>query len=285
MNTTTRESTDGQNLREPTDGYGFPNTIWSDIDALRSGNDEQRAAALERLLHKYRPPMREFLLRVFHKWRGATPEWLEDCLQSFIERKMMMPGLLEGAEPSSGRFRKLLMTALWRYVATQHRALVRRFKREVPLPEEDEAAGPSASDCLEFEKAWARSIWNEAVRQFESQCRQADQALIWAVFLRRRLFPLEARHTAETLDQTVEYVHHTFGKTLRRQQVSNWQKTAERKMDRCVRDVLADGCANAEDIQEELLSLIQILKGGMSLPTRLHPPSGAANTRNRMNHE
>ena len=249
------------------DGYGFLETIWTDVEAVRAADQEIRLAALARLLTKYQWPLQAYLRATFGWRRRVTPEWLEDCFQKFIEQKVMMKGLIAKADRSRGRLRDLLKKALWNFAMQEYRALIRE-----PEPEEleEEPEGPARA-CPEAEKAWARQVLNDALLQLETGCKKASQGVLWIIFLRRRLFPLAGTAPAESLAETAEHVRLVLHQTLTPQQISNLQKTAERKLYRCIRDVLAEYCPNAEDIEEELLAFIEILKGGISLPTRLRP--------------
>jgi len=259
------------------DALGFQGTIWTEVEAAGANDQEIRLAALSILLTKYEAPMRAYL-RVKFGWRpGVNRECLEDWFQSFIERKMMLKGLIETADPSRGRFRDLLKKALWNFAMQEYRARLRRTGKEVAMQEGgEEVAATEQHDCPEVEKEWARRVFLDALLELESGCKQGNQELIWIIFLRRRLFPLAGQEPAESLEQTVACVQRAYGKVLTPQQISNCQKTAERKLSRCISNVLAEYCRDAEAIEKEKLALIEILRGGVSLPTRLRPPHPAS---------
>jgi hypothetical protein len=262
---------------ESPDAFGFQGTIWTQVKAAGTADQEIRQAALDRLLTKYQAPLKAFLGTRFG-WRPrVNPGCLEDWFQSFIERKVMLRGIIETADRSRGRFRDLLKTALWNFAMQEYRALLRRIGPEVELETEGVDGGTTEQhECPEAEKAWARRVFIQALQQLEADCKQGNHQLTWIIFLRRRLFPLAGKEPAESLEQTVAHVLQAYGQVLTPQQVSNRQKTAEQKLSRYIRDVLAEYCRNAEDIEEELLGLIDILKGGVSLPTRLRPPQPAS---------
>jgi len=259
------------------DALGFQGTIWTKVKAAGANDQEIRLAALNILLTKYEAPMKA-CLRVKFGWRpGVNRECLEDWFQSFIERKVMLRGLIDTADPNRGRFRDLLKKALWNFAMQEYRAWLRRTGNEAEMAEGGEEVGATKqNECPEAEKEWARRVIIQALLELETDYKQGNQELLWIIFLRRRLFPLAGQEPAESLEQTVAYVQRAYGKVLTRQQISNCQKSAERKLNRCVRDVLAEYCRSEEDIEEELLALIEILRGGVSLPTRLCPPHPAS---------
>jgi hypothetical protein len=136
----------------------------------------------------------------------------------------------------------------------------------------EQRPAPGRTECLDFEKEWVRRVFVEALQQLESGLKQPDRELIWIIFLRRRLFPLARQGPAESLEETAAHIQRVFGAVLSVQKISNCQKTAERRLHHCIRDVLAEYCRSAEDIEEELMALIEILRGGIALPTRMCPP-------------
>jgi hypothetical protein len=275
-NTATRIAATKRNRQESLDHYGFEPTIWTDVEAVRVSDQQVRLAALGRLLTKYQGPLKAYL-RIRFGWRpGVNRPPLDDWFQSFILQKVMLKGLIEKADRSRGRFRDLLKKALWNFAMQEYRAWRRQTGNQVEIGAEgEEVGGTEQHECPESEREWARRVLDDALVQLEDDCKRAQQQVIWTIFLRRRLFPLAGGEPAESLDETAAYLQRAFSEALDRQQISNLQKTAERKLNRCIRDVLAEYCPNAEDIEEELLAFIEILKGGVSLPTRLRPPQRA----------
>src|SRR2546421_1129203 len=100
---------------EAEDRYGFQVTLWTEmIGPACKGEADARIEALNKLLEKYWPPLKAFLFASLHKWR-VKYDWIEECLQEFAYRKILLKELITKADRNRGRFRDLLKTALYRF--------------------------------------------------------------------------------------------------------------------------------------------------------------------------
>src|SRR5512143_4225686 len=83
----------------------FNTTQWSVVLGAQ-GSDADARAALESLCHTYRPPVLAYICS-----RGYSSDVAEDLTQSFFTRFLERGDYAE-ADPSRGRFRAYLLTAI-----------------------------------------------------------------------------------------------------------------------------------------------------------------------------
>ena len=86
----------------------FTTTRWTLVNAAVRDN-QAAAAALEELCEAYWPPLYGYL-----RGRGYPVEKAQDLTQGFFAR-LLETGAITLADPSRGRFRAFLLTALKRY--------------------------------------------------------------------------------------------------------------------------------------------------------------------------
>ena len=99
------------------------------VNAAGHRSDPQAAAALGELCQIYWPPLYSYL-----RGRGHATEEAQDLTQGFFARLLERQDI-RAADPSRGRFRGFLLTALKRYVINEHErgASMRRGGRQVHL--------------------------------------------------------------------------------------------------------------------------------------------------------
>jgi len=156
-------------------GGRFPTTRWTLILAAREG-DEPRRAALEQLLSVYWRPVYFYLRR-----RGLGVEDAEDAVQGLFAQ------LLQGdfpirLDPSRGRFRSYLLTAVDHYLVNLHEknAALKRggAVRFVPLdlePAERELRAAAEEPLLAFEREWALGVMERALVRLRDEYRAGQR--------------------------------------------------------------------------------------------------------------
>jgi RNA polymerase sigma factor (sigma-70 family) len=154
----------------------FDTTRWS-IVARARGDDRDARAALESLCRAYRPPVLAYV-----RSRGHAADVAEDLTQTFFAR-FIEDALHCVADPSRGRFRAFLLTALKRFLINadlEANALKRGgAMRRVALPDEQPSAADwlvdSASPEREFERRWALAALEVALRRLHEECEKAGK--------------------------------------------------------------------------------------------------------------
>lgn len=229
----------------------FPTTRWSLILAGRDDPTASRSA-LEHLCQAYRAPVLACIRR-----RTTSLAEAEDLTQAFftalIERRID-----ELADPSRGRFRSLLLTALMRWLANaeEHRRALRRGGGVTPLNLADASvpAEPSSADPeLAFQREWAMTVLSRALTALRRETAAAGRSALFDA-LREHL--IEAPDSAD-----YERIGERFG--MRRNTVAVAVHRLRQRLRACVRAELADTVAREDQIDAEMESLRLALGGAI----------------------
>jgi RNA polymerase sigma-70 factor (ECF subfamily) len=145
----------------------FPETRWTLVIAARL-DPEKRRAALEELVR----PRWKALFVVARK-QGLPPAEAEDAVQGFIAR-LLEGDVLERLDPGKGRLRAYLRTAFRHYLTSQRqeeRAAKRGGgERHADLADvEAWVASPAAAPDVLFDRAWALSLFSDALSELERE--------------------------------------------------------------------------------------------------------------------
>jgi RNA polymerase sigma factor (sigma-70 family) len=146
--------------RSPAEGR-MPDTRWTIIARLHSGDEKQIRRALDDLCAQYRYPLYCYIRR-----RGLNHHDAQDALHDFLA-KLLRVGAFEAAEEEKGRLRSFLLTCLNRYLNTwSHRHDHRHeisIEAEAGLNEEQEQyqkerfTDDDSPDRI-FERKWAQEL-------------------------------------------------------------------------------------------------------------------------------
>jgi hypothetical protein len=137
--------------------------------------------ALDTLLRRYWPAL---VAHLVHK-KQLPRDRAEDLVQSFIQEKILERNLLERADPSKGKFRAYLLTALDRFVIDCWRKQA-HAARARDLPTDAEAG--AGLDV--FDVAWAMQVLVESIKGMRTECASKQRPDLWGVFAGRALAPV-----------------------------------------------------------------------------------------------
>ena len=153
-------------------------TAWSVVLGAQQGGDAGQAY-LERLIKTYWKPAYYYARR-----RGMDHHAAADCIQEFFAR-MLAGEWLANVDKERGRFRGWLLTALRRWVSRSrtHTGMDRLtlVNDEVVRAYEEEDAGTNPDEL--FNKAWARSCLDEAMRLMTEETRGTQREKQVEVFI------------------------------------------------------------------------------------------------------
>jgi len=170
----------------------FLSTEWSVIRDLQQGEDEEDAL-IARFLEQYWKPVYCYL-----RHKGLDNETAKDLTQGFFQEIVLGRGLIRRADQTRGSFRRLLLTALERYLRSEHRkdAAYKRHPKgwRIPLDEIDLADRAGPMTCLtaeeSFNYAWLASLLDDVLAEVERECRAHDLETHWRVFHERVVEPI-----------------------------------------------------------------------------------------------
>ena len=174
-------------------GSKFPATRWSVIEAVRSGEPEEQARALDTLCAAYWRPVYKY---VRLRWNRPAED-AQDLTQGFFAEALER-ALLAKYDPAKSRLRTYLRLCVDSFVMNEDKA-ARRQKRggaaaHVALDfqaAEGELAGATidadsipSPDSLEefFEKEWIRSLFALAVEDLRKSCLERERERTFRLF-------------------------------------------------------------------------------------------------------
>jgi DNA-directed RNA polymerase specialized sigma24 family protein len=224
----------------------FPETRWTLVLAARQ-DPKKRAAALESLV---RPRWKA--LYVVARKHGLLPSEAEDAVQGFIAR-LLEGDVLERLDPGKGRLRSYLRTA-FRHYLTSLREEERAQKRGGGEKSADLAdveawvASPADSPDVLFDRAWALSLFAEALdeleREYVSGARKGPFEVVRELFQFGAAPPyaeLAARH-GMSIPQLKAFVHR-----------------ARLRFRELLRQRVAETLPDAADADDELAALLGVM--------------------------
>jgi len=151
----------------------FATTHWSVVQAAGQPESSRYQQALETLCEAYWLPIYFYLRRCGHRQDSA-----EDYTQGFFARLLENDGL-RLAEPTRGKFRSFLLTALKHFLANEgdrNRTLKRGGGRRILSLDVDEAENRYAAQPAHrmtperiFERSWALAILERAMSRLHDE--------------------------------------------------------------------------------------------------------------------
>lgn len=238
----------------------FPPTEWQRLDILRAGTDAERREAFDELFRRYRLPVLGFLQR-----RGRPREHAEDLVQDFFTY-CLTERVFDQADPSRGRFRNLMLTALQRYGANQERHAAAQARRPegglvstdtsgpdgTPL---DHRAGGATAETA-FERAWARALLDRVLVRVRDELSGSGRSTHYDILLSSVVKPVLDGALAPARDALAR----EHG--LTEKEVSNRLVTAKRAYQRLLRDEIRAYAKSDDEVEQEIAELFRAFSTG-----------------------
>ena len=233
----------------------FMTTQWTEIARLDHVTEQQRRDHLGVLLQKYWLPVFYYL-----KQKGLSSDRAKDMVQEFYLEIVMGKSLISQADRSKGKFRTFILTALDRFLISQHRkeTAQKRAPSEniVPLdlinPETLASPSKNLSPMQVFNQVWASELLSTVVLEVQENCNHTGKSLHWAVFQARVLDPIMTQNGAPSLPE----LKARFGIETEAK-ISNMIVTVKRRFQISLMKHLKLIVENNEDIDDEIGRLIQ----------------------------
>lgn len=236
--------------------WTFPSTDWSAVGTAAAGADPEASAALDRLLTRYLPALRAFLVVE----RRMDVHRADDLLQGFVAERILEKNLLAQADRGRGRFRSFLLACLIRYVSAECRREAAAIRHPGPgklkgldAPGVQLLTPETRSDA--FDLAWAQQVVADALKRMKDECDSGLRPDLWAIFEGRVLLPATQGAAPLEYGQLVE--RFGFASVA---QATNALVTAKRMYARSLRRAVAQYAgADGAEVDEELRRLRTIL--------------------------
>jgi RNA polymerase sigma factor (sigma-70 family) len=236
---------------------GFPRTRHSAIDALKTGDGNQRRVAMNRVIGIYWAPVYKYLRLRWHK--GAQEA--EDLTQGFF-LSALEGEYLASFDPAKARFRTFLRVCLDRFVNrqnesasaqkrggdTEHLSLDFAFvEGEILSRNSQSAMNPEVL----FEQEWIRSLFSRCVEQLKAQSEAAGKSVAFAMF---QSYDLGATDSPEP--PSYQDLANKHGVTV--ETVTNYLAAMRREFRRIVLAEIRELTSSDEEYREEVRAILGI---------------------------
>lgn len=237
----------------------FETTSWSLIISARASRED-----LERLLKTYWSPVYAFLRR-----KGKGPHDAADLTQEFLSRVVLQRDLIGKADPSRGRFRTFLLTAVRNFLIDEHRR--ENSSRAAPggdkrlisafVPDDERVlnlADPRGEDdpAAAFDRQWATTALHLTFERVREECQANGLDPHWQAFETNVAGPAISGSEPLALDQLAKRIGAESP-----EQASSMIQTVKRRFRRTLRRVVAETVDTTEELEEELALLLRFLEG------------------------
>lgn len=234
-------------------------TQWSLFERVQRGGTQQAREARAQIALIYSNILFEMTRRLKWKLDDATAR---DCVQGFLEKRILSGTLLDQADPQKGRFRTFLFVSFRNFVTDQMRSVLRNpVAFGQPLLPDGSPPGTELTeeDSQHLEVAWAREVLQQSIIRMREECQLSEQMRIWNVFEGRLLRPVTHMARPVSYDTLMDQCGFESVK-----EAANSLTTAKRIFRRVSRQVLED-FSGSVDSDEELRLLRSIFASGISL--------------------
>jgi len=214
---------------QPTDmggvGKAFLTTHWSLLEDVGSTNEEKDRALVGLLLSRYWKPVYCFLHR-----KGYDNEQAKDLTQDFFHEIVLARSLFQRADPSKGRFRSFLLTALKRYLINVEHA--KEAQKRIP------------------------ALLERVLEEVKAQCHADGRAVYWHVFHDRILQPIKERADSPSVQETCTKYNIVDGIKL-----ANMIVTVKRRIRSVLKRHVCDSVMSDTEAGEELETIMRFFPG------------------------
>jgi DNA-directed RNA polymerase specialized sigma24 family protein len=232
----------------------FRTTSWTHIRALKSPDASQRQEALQSLVERYWPAVYAYLRRQGHSRDSAS-----ELTQAFFSDVVVGRSLFGRADECNGRLRTLLLRSLRNFCIDQtRRARTSRTVLTLSITFEVEEAKLESIPCSEgeatFDRRWALSLFEEALRRCETHFRRTGRDSHWELFEQRILTPAVTGNAPAAY--TAASCAAAFNTTAL---AAAAVQVVKRRFISLLREVVAETVENPADVEQEFLNVRNLL--------------------------
>jgi RNA polymerase sigma factor (sigma-70 family) len=219
-------------------------TRHSAVEAVRSGDAEERARALETLASVYWRPVYGYLRL---RWRKEHEEAADLTQELFAE--VLAKELIARFDPSRARLRTYLRVCIDGLVANRRRAALRRnpagaFDFDLAREQLEQVPAAETPETL-FEKEWGRGLFALALRRLEEECAGKGKSDHYAILEQYDLAPERPTYASLAAQLGISVTD-----------VTNRLFRTRRELRRIVLEVLHELTGSDEEFREEARALL-----------------------------
>ncbi len=237
---------------------GASHTDWLLIAEAGQEDERKAATALERVVRRYWPAVYAYV-----RSTGRDVHEASDLTQGFVADVLISRRLCAGADPSRGRFRALLLTAVKNYLKERHRYETRKMRSPdhvIRLDLEnvrvaDAGRGPQPSPEEAFAYQWGATLVRRVLERVRAACLADEMDAHWIVFEHRVARPMLLGEPPTDYAELVERLGLNDAA-----QAANMMVTVKRRFAGALRDEVARTVASADEIEDEIRELLKDLE-------------------------
>lgn len=237
-------------------GQAFLTTHWTLIEAIKSGEDKDRAL-IGLLLERYWKPVYCYLRR-----KGYDNEAAKDLTQGFLHEVVLNRALVQKAEQSRGRFRSLLLVALNRYVINVKEGQTARTRipqdklvsLEVVEPPELARMMTNSNPDDFYHYVWLSTLLDQVLSAVETSCQHDGLHAHWQLFHERVVQPI----LQGSVPPSLANVGRKHG-IQDEKKASNMVITVKRRFRSALKEYVRTTVASDKYVQEELTEIMKFL--------------------------
>lgn len=165
-------------MASPDDHLSQIETLWSVVERAHAGDDPRLKSAQVELLERYSVAVRRYALAALR-----SEELADEVQQEFALR--FVRGDFGGADPTRGRFRSFVKTAVYHLIIDQQRKQQRNARQGQFHTDSPEPAAPTEEDRdAEFDRGWRDTLLNRAWQRLRSDSEKSQRHYYTALRLR-----------------------------------------------------------------------------------------------------
>jgi RNA polymerase sigma-70 factor (ECF subfamily) len=237
----------------------FQTTCWSEILDAKTRDETRRRAVVGNLMQRYWKPVYCYL-----RHKGHKNETAKDLTQGFFYEIILGRELIQQANKARGRFRTFLLTALDRYVVSEHRKETAQKRLPIHgLVELDTTVIPdlaARSDTTPeqiFHYAWAVDLLDQTLSTVQMECFETGKGVHWEVFHAKLVAPILENYEPPPLRNLCN----KYG-VENETKASNMIITVKRRFDAVLKRFLRQYVQSDSEVENEFSELIGILSKG-----------------------
>ena len=235
------------------DTGAFKTTYWSMFEEAHAENGPRNQVLVEFLIKRYWKPVYCYL-----RCRGVSNEQAKDLTQGFFHEVVIKKDLVKKADPSKGRFRTFLLTALSHYHINEYKKEKAKKRhpeqrlvsldsiKKMNLPQFVSRMTPEDA----FTYTWVSDFLEDVLNQVGQQLEQDGKEVYWKFFQERLLKPITTGQPPESL-QTLCQQYHVESTS----QASNMMTTVKRRLQKVLRERLRSMVISDEELEDELYDI------------------------------
>jgi len=241
-------------------GEAFNTTQWTQMLDVRNQDPDRQRQIADAVIERYWKPVYCYLRK-----RGFGNDKAKDLTQGFFHEVVLGRDLVARADRGKGRFRTFLLTALDRYVVSDHRGetAMKRTPSEglialenldsVNIPDRAGAATPNQA----FAYAWATDLLDAVLAEVKAYFCDGGKKMHWDIFHTTVVQPCLEGVDPPPLSETCR----RFGLDGKLK-ACNMAITVKRRFQRVLRMHIRPVVDSDDDVEAEISELMEIFSNG-----------------------